>query len=111
MYQYENSNYYTSIKGQNNIISEINDKKHHDFDFIYTGVSYIYDYELFWNYLQELYENDRNNSCLSDVNSLVLMLQSGTLINYNVVKQWYDTGNLDSYEIIKNRFKPVYNVI
>jgi NDP-sugar pyrophosphorylase family protein len=111
VYPYKNSNNYTNIKCKNNIITEINNKKHTDFDYIYTGVSYIYDYQLFWNYLQGLYEKDKNNSSLNDVDSITLMFKNGTLFNYSILEKWYDTGNLDSYEIIKNEFKPNYNVI
>jgi hypothetical protein len=111
VYPYKNSDNYTNIKGKNNIVTEINYKKHRDFDFIYTGVAHIYDYELFWNYLQEVYEKDKNTTSLSDVDAILLMLKNGTLFNYNVLEKWYDTGNIDSYKIIKNEIKPLYNVI
>ena len=111
VYPFINSNNYTNIKGKNNIVNEINNKNHKDFDYIYTGISYIYDYELFWNNLQDLYEKNKTNSSLNDVDSILLMLTNGTLFNYTVLEKWYDTGNLDSYEIIKNEIKQNYNVI
>lgn len=111
VYPYKNSNNYTNIKGKNNIVTEINNKNHKDFDYIYTGLSYIHDYELFWNYLQDLYEKDKNNSSLNDVNSMLLMLKNNILFKYSVLKKWYDTGNLDSYEIIKSEIPTNYNVI
>lgn len=111
VYSNKNSKNYTNIKGKNNMVTEINDKNHNDFDFIYTGLSYIYDYELFWNYLQELYETDKNRSSLNDVDSIMLMLKNDTLFNYTVLEKWYDTGNLDSYEIIKNEIPKNYSVI
>ena len=111
VYPYKNSNNYTNIKGNNNIVTEINNKNHIDFDYIYTGVSYIYDYKLFWNNLQDLYESNTNNSSLNDVDSISLMLKNNITFKYSVLEKWYDTGNLDSYETIKNEIKCNYNVI
>ena len=111
VYLCKNSANYTNIKGRDNIVTEINCKGHCDFDFIYTGVAHICDYKLFWNYLQELYEKDKNNSSLNDVDSIMLMLKNNASFNYKVLEQWHDTGNLDSYELIKNEIAPKYNVI
>ena len=111
VYPYINSNNYTNIKGKNNIVNEINNKNYNDFDYIYTGISQIYDYELFWNNLKDLYEKNKNNSSLNDVDSISLMLKNGTLFNYIVLEKWYDTGNLYSYDIIKNEIKSNYHVI
>ena len=111
VYPFGNSDQYTNIKGQNGMVIEINNKKHNSFDFIYTGVSYIHDYKIFWTYLQDLYENNKQNVYLNDVDSMKLMLKNHTVFHYTVVEKWYDTGNLGSYEKIKNEFKPNYNVI
>jgi len=110
VYPHENSDSYTSIIGKNNIIKEINGKKHIDFDYVYTGIAYIYDYSIFWKYLQQCYENDKNNSSLSDVNSLKLMI-SDVEINYNVLENWYDTGNIKSYSNLQKTIQPKYYVI
>jgi NDP-sugar pyrophosphorylase family protein len=110
VYPQETSEYYTNIKGKNNIINEINSKKHVDFDYAYTGIAYIYNYELFWKHLQHCYEKDNQNSSLSDVDALKLMIQD-VEINYTILDNWYDTGNIESYFILKNAIKSNYCVI
>jgi NDP-sugar pyrophosphorylase family protein len=110
VYPYENSNQYTNIKGTNSIVSEINSKKHLDFDYVYTGIAHIYDYSMFWNNLKECYDSDINNSSLSDVNAFKLMI-SDIEIRYTVLTNWYDTGNIASYSELKKEIKSKYCVI
>ena len=111
VYPCENSNNYTNIKGKNNIVSEINLKKHSEYDYIYTGIAYIHDFHSFWKYLQTNYDNNMYDTSLSDVNSIQLMIKNNLLFNYNILETWYDTGNIESYAQIQNIFKPKYNVI
>jgi NDP-sugar pyrophosphorylase family protein len=110
VYPYKNSDQYTNIKGINNKVIEINSKKHLDFDYVYTGIAYIYNYSMFWNNLKQCYESDANNSSLSDVNSFKLMI-SDVEINYSVLNNWYDTGNIESYLELKKEIKSNYCVI
>jgi choline kinase len=111
VYPQENSNNYTNIKCKNNEVTEINFKKHKDYDYVYTGIASIYNFKEFWKYLEELYNNNNFDTSLSDVNSIQLMMKNDILFNYNVLEQWYDTGNIESYTKIQKIIKPKYNVI
>jgi NDP-sugar pyrophosphorylase family protein len=111
VYPCESSDNYTNIKGSNNIITEINNKKHNDYDYVYTGIVYINNYETFWKFLEDIYNNDVKNTSLSDVNSLKLMIQNNFDFKYTILENWYDTGNTQSFEKIKHSIKPKYNVI
>jgi len=110
VYPYPSSENYTNIKGNNGIINEINFKKHTSYDYIYTGIVYIYDYLLFWKHLKNCYSFDNDNSSLNDINSLSLMMKS-VVLNYTVLDNWYDTGNKESYGELNKIIKPKYHVI
>jgi len=106
------SEHYTNIKVNNDVVTEINNKKHHDFDFVYTGISLINDYKQFWKNLENIYNSDKLNSSLNDVDSFKKMIQlDNCVFYYKVLDDWYDTGNVESYEMLKNILKPKYSVI
>lgn len=108
----DSSEHYTNIKVNNELVTEINNKKHHDFDFGYTGISLINDYTHFWNNLENIYNSDRLNTSLNDVDSFKKMIQLDKCVfYYKVLDDWYDTGNVVSYEILKSILKPKYSVI
>jgi len=105
-----NSDNYANIKCNCDNVIEINSKAHSDFDFVYTGVAFIYDYDSFWKNLQICYNKDQNNSNLSDVDVFKIMLNESQ-IKYNVLENWYDTGNLISYKAINDIIKSKYQVV
>lgn len=108
----DSSEHYTNIKVDNDLVTEINNKKYHDFDFGYTGISLINDYTQFWNNLENIYDSDKLNTSLNDVDSFKKMIQlDNCLFYYKVLDNWYDTGNVESYETLKNILKPKYSVI
>ena len=99
--------HYTSIIGKNNIITELNGKNHHTFDYVYTGICYIYNYLEFWDKLVTTYSDNITNSHLNDVDALKLMSK----LEYSVLNHWYDTGNIDSYTKLQSVFQPKYVVL
>ncbi len=106
------SEHYTNIKVNNELVTEINNKKHPNFDFAYTGISLINDYTQFWNNLENIYNSDKLNTSLNDVDSFKKMIQlDNCVFYYKVLNDWYDTGNVKSYETLKNILKPKYSVI
>jgi len=111
VYPNETSEQYTNIKGVNNIVTKINEKGYDDYDYIYTGITYIKDYENFWINLDKLYNNDKNNNQLNDVNSINSMINQNIIFKYIVLDNWYDTGNIKSYKKIKEKIKSKYSVI
>ena len=46
---------YSSVNLKDNYVSKMNEKGEIDFDYVYIGVSYIKNFDLFFNYLNELY--------------------------------------------------------
>lgn len=111
VYKSHSSSQYTNIKIEDTIVKQINNKNTNDFDYIYTGISYIYNYNEFWNYLEEEYNKLKNNFELSDVNSIRKMISNNIVFNYKVLDVWYDTGNLESYGNALEYFKGTYTIL
>ena len=52
----------------------------------------------------KLYNEDKNNSSLSDVDVYIEMMQkNNTKFNYKVVNNWYDSGNITGGKCISLR--------
>jgi NDP-sugar pyrophosphorylase family protein len=106
------SKQYANVNVNNNFIIKINNKNYQDFDYIYTGISFIYDYKHFWEHLQDIYDSDKFNNSLSDVHVIRNMMENNkNLFTYIVLDDWYDTGNAESYNNLQNSFKSTYNII
>jgi choline kinase len=69
----------------------INEKGSFDSDLVYIGLAGINDYELFWNALEDLYNQNPNNKSLSDCNAFNKMNSKWKVLNF---KNWLDTGNV-----------------
>jgi choline kinase/thiamine kinase-like enzyme len=102
---------YSSILVENNIVKELNDKNSQSYDYVYTGIAYIHDYAEFWRTLHNIYMTTPGNSSLSDIHAIKQMMAKGIQFKYNVLPDWYDTGNKTSYNQLKNAFKPKYEVL
>jgi dTDP-glucose pyrophosphorylase len=104
------SNLYASIEKLNNkYVKKINNKSSStNFNYIYTGIAFYKNYNLFWNILEKLYNDDFQ---LGDVEVIQEMLKKKNF-KYVELKKWYDTGSLS--EImgkIKNEYKSKYTVL
>lgn len=77
----------------------IHEKGSLQYNRLYIGVAGIFDYELFWNGLENEYNKNPNNQSLSDCNGLKYVTNKKTPIILN--KDWLDMGN--STELKKSR--------
>ena len=109
--QSESNSQYASVLVEENYVKILNNKGSSSFNFVYTGISYIKDYSQFWVHLERLYKTDPNNSALSDVHSIQKMLLDGNEFTYNLLEQWFDTGNLESYSNASKEFKSNYIIL
>jgi len=106
------SKQYANVKVKNDLIVEVNNKNHNDFDYVYTGISFIYDYSSFWSNLENIYNANKLNNSLSDVHVIKKMMQLDE-VNFSciVLNDWYDTGNKESYGNLQKIFNSTYDVI
>jgi choline kinase len=106
----DTSIHYTNILVHNNLVTCINPKGHTDFDYVYTGVSYIYDFSLFWNHLERIYVSNPNFKQLSDVDAIRCMM-AFTKFQYSRVYEYFDTGNIASYTYARSKFEQKFTVL
>jgi choline kinase len=104
---------YTSITVKDNLVQTIHKKGYENNDYVYTGVCYIYDYAIFWNMLENEYNKDPHDETLNDISSMKLMCTNGIPFTYNVVTEYFDTGNTKSYEgaMLHHYFKQSVDIL
>lgn len=102
----DNSQSYRTINCLNGKVASINEKGEQNFDYIYVGVSGIYDYKSFWKHTDKLLKSVKSSD-LSDCHVIRKM------DNFNVVsvKEWYDIGNIDSLKYTRSKINGTINVL
>uniref|UniRef100_A0A6C0KF58 MobA-like NTP transferase domain-containing protein n=1 Tax=viral metagenome TaxID=1070528 RepID=A0A6C0KF58_9ZZZZ len=110
-YTYNDSSHYSSLNISNGIVCLINEKGCDNYDYIYTGLAYIYNYKFFWEKLYQLYNDDPLKSNLSDIHAFNLMLKDGINFKFIHLKQYYDMGNMKSYNEIIQALPCNYNIL
>ena len=103
---------YSTVNTVDDNISKLNNKGEINFDFIYTGISFIKDYSDYWSILEDNNNNNNNNIELGDVEIIQEMLKKEHKFKYVNLKNWYDSGNLTELsERIKKIYKCNYTVL
>ena len=103
--------YATINKLPNNFIKYLNSKSNVlNFDYIYTGISFIKDYKMYWDVLGKMY--NLNNFEQGDVDVIQSMLKNKTYFKYIKLNDWYDTGCLNELRHkIKNNYTTKFTVL
>ena len=104
---------YSTAKVQttDNTIIHMNKKGSKNYNYGYTGVCYIKTYDIFWKFLQSAYDINPDNFNLSDVDSIIMMLNNNIEFKYILLNDYYDSGNIKAINILKNCIKRQYDVI
>jgi len=103
---------YSSVNIYNDNIIKINLKGEDIYDFIYTGVSYIYDYKIYWNSMTLLYNQFHYNTQLSDIDVFNILINNNNYnLKYIIVNNWFDIGNINSYNIAIKNIKCDYDIL
>jgi len=105
------TSFYSSVNICNDEIIKINSKGEKNVDYVYTGISYIYDYNEYWKEMNILYNENSYNKNLSDIDVIRLLINKKINIYYKILNEWYDTGNITSLNIAINKFKCDYNIL
>jgi len=113
LYVNKNNDYnsYSSINITDDKVIQINGKGYKENNFVYTGLSYIYNYSEFWSILEDLYKSNPNFTSLSDIHVFDRMIKQNIDFKYVVLKSYYDTGNLNSYNNTSRQFISKYNIL
>ena len=91
------SSQYATLLVKSGILKEIKDKGELSYDYAYTGICGIQDYELFWKLLEKTYLENTDDKALNDAKILNKMIPS---VNFAVfeTKSWLDMGNVGELE-------------
>ena len=87
---------YASFDVTSNFVMRFHDKGMMEFDYLHIGLIGIYDYELFWKTLTEIYAKNPLDSTLNDLAILSEMKNSGVNFRLKDVRVWADMGNTES---------------
>ena len=102
--------YATIITSGDNVIC-LNKKGEPKNDYIYIGIAYFKDFDVFWRKLEAIYLSNPFDSSLSDIHSIQKMIQDSHHFTYSVVSTHFDTGNLKRYTEARNYFKSSYDIL
>ena len=105
------SSFYTSVNICGNEIIKMNDKGEKDFDYVYTGISYIYDYENYWKNMIDLYDKKSSNKELGDIDVISSLILTNHTFNFKFLNEWFDIGNINSFNIALKKFQCDYDIL
>jgi len=102
----ENSQSYRTINTVSGKIASINEKGEQNFDFVYVGVSGIFDYQQFWKICNKTLKSNKTSD-LSDCHIIREMN------DFNVIDigEWYDIGNIDALKKTRSKIKGKVHVL
>ena len=108
----KNGTLYASINILNNdYMKKINNKGEINFDYVYTGISFIKDYNDYWNILEKNLTEKSLEIQLGDVEVISEILKTKKF-KYKLLKNWYDVGNLaDLNGKINEVYKTNYTIL
>lgn len=107
---FNDSNLFSSVNIQGEMITKINNKGVIGYDYIYTGLAYIKDYILFFDILERLYREDQYKTSLSDIHVAREMLKQVSF-KYFALKEWYDMGTVKNLNITSKILQCDYNIL
>lgn len=101
-----NSQSYRTVNCINGKIASINEKGEQNFDFVYVGVSGIYQYNIFWKICKDILQTV-DTSDLSDCH-VIRKMSDFSIVE---IDEWYDIGNIDSLKRTRSRIRGTINVL
>jgi len=108
---YNMNNLYSTIISKNDKdILKINKKGYPEFDYIYIGISFIKNFKMFFNILEDLIKKNTFKNSLSDIHVAQEILKKNSF-NYLLVKNWYDMGTMVNFNNCNNEIKCDYNIL
>jgi NDP-sugar pyrophosphorylase family protein len=105
------SSKYASVINDKTYINKINNKGAKIFNNVYIGVAYIKEYKAFFDCLEVIYNKNRLNKQLSDINVYQLMMERNFKFKYKVIEKYFDMGSIDTYKESCDYFKSDFNVL
>jgi UTP-glucose-1-phosphate uridylyltransferase len=105
------SRMYATITTQGPTVQQIHTKGANEFEYAYTGVSFLHDAPLFWTELEKIYAANPVDQSLSDIHAIQSLLAKEIVFEYQVTQHVYDTGNKPRYEELCAKFPSSYDIL
>lgn len=105
----DRSEAFRTLNITNGIVTKINEKGEIGYDYAYIGIAGVKDYEQFWFELESILSNTESTE-VSDCHVFMRMLTKTKVVPL-VIKEWYDTGNVETLTKTCTAFKSTYNVL
>lgn len=107
----ENADQYRTLRLNSSLKFEgFNEKGEITFDFAYPGICGIKDYEIFWECLDRVLEENNRKRSLSDCDVINEMTKECSFETHEL-KKWYDIGNVSELEKTRKCFKEEFDVL
>lgn len=110
-YTTENSSEYTSFRISDNYVTGIFDKGEKKFDFVYTGLAGIHDYQEFFEEASTLYSIQSLNKQLSDIDITSKLIKHGIKFRWVDFPSWLDMGNITKLKETEKFFEAKITVL
>ncbi len=102
----DNSQSYRTINCVNGKIASINEKGEQNFDFVYVGVSGIFDYDKFWEICGDTLKSIKTSD-LSDCH-VIRKMNDFSVVH---IDEWFDIGNIDALKRTRSKIKGTVHVL
>ena len=107
----KDSSQYATLLVDNKKVKEIKKKGEINFDYAYTGICGIKDYDVFWDILQKIYNKNPNDMTLHEGHIINKMLKQEIDFNFYKTKSWLDMGNVGELEKTRKVFDSFAEVL
>ncbi|KKU48990.1 MAG: hypothetical protein UX68_C0005G0036 [Parcubacteria group bacterium GW2011_GWA2_46_9] len=102
---------YRTHKVEGERIVKLLDKGESDFQSIHIGLDGIQDYQMFWQILEQLYQNNPLDQSLSEVHVLDQMLHKDVSFEWVPYNVWLDIGNQTSLQYARKNIPDKITVL
>jgi choline kinase len=86
---------YRTFSVNKGVVTKLNEKGDTDFDLYYMGICGISNYDMFWNYVEEVIRENPSDTSLSDCHVIRYLIKSSE-VTYSTFDSWLDIGNMKS---------------
>lgn len=107
----EGSSHYASFDVVDGNVQQMYDKGMMNPDFLHIGLVGIANHKAFWSSLKALYEKNKNNSALNDVESIQDLIEKGIKFEAVEFKKWYDIGNVESLHKARTEIEDSFRIL
>lgn len=102
----DNSQSYRTFNSVNGKITSINEKGEQNFDFVYVGVSGIWQYNVFW----DICKNTLAIANTSDLSDCHVIRKMNDFFVF-AIDDWYDIGNIDALKRTRSKISGTVHVL